>query len=141
MSEMLEIAKKAQEVSRQLADLSLEERNKALANIADELKERSSFLLQENAKDLLAGEEKGIGKALLDLGDLPLHEVENGNLSSQQRSHDIAVVAILSRFFPRRLYERNHFITSKLTVCHAFTSLVSTDPFLKRQLKQVDCRN
>jgi glutamate-5-semialdehyde dehydrogenase len=56
----------AQKASKQLALLSEKEKNEALLMIADELEKESSFILEENKKDLTAGEEQGFSDALMD---------------------------------------------------------------------------
>ncbi|WP_298784163.1 glutamate-5-semialdehyde dehydrogenase [uncultured Marinococcus sp.] len=58
-----EAAKKA---SKRVASASTEEKNKALALIADELETRESFILEANAQDLEAGRKNGLSSALLD---------------------------------------------------------------------------
>jgi glutamate-5-semialdehyde dehydrogenase len=61
-----EQAKKAQKASKALALLNTEEKNAALLKIADTLEQNSSFILQENDKDLANGKEKGFSTAYMD---------------------------------------------------------------------------
>lgn len=66
MSELLEKAVKLRSASKALAILSTEEKNKALAKMADRLLSEKELILTENAKDIRAGEEKGFTPSLLD---------------------------------------------------------------------------
>lgn len=66
MSELLEKAKKLRLASKVLAILSTEEKNEALAKMADRLLTEKELILTENAKDIVAGEEKGFSPSLLD---------------------------------------------------------------------------
>lgn len=66
MSELLEKAKKLKSASKVLSMLSTEEKNEALALMADRLLSEKELILTENAKDIRAGEEKGFIPSLLD---------------------------------------------------------------------------
>jgi glutamate-5-semialdehyde dehydrogenase len=66
MSELLEKAVKLRSASKVLAILSTEEKNEALAKMADRLLTEKELILTENAKDIVAGEEKGFSPSLLD---------------------------------------------------------------------------
>jgi glutamate-5-semialdehyde dehydrogenase len=66
MSELLEKAVKLRAASKVLAILSTEEKNEALAKMADRLLTEKELILTENAKDIVAGEEKGFSPSLLD---------------------------------------------------------------------------
>ncbi|MEH7012860.1 glutamate-5-semialdehyde dehydrogenase [Neobacillus niacini] len=66
MSELLEKAVKLRSASKDLAILSTEEKNEALAKMADRLLSEKELILTENAKDIRAGEEKGFTPSLLD---------------------------------------------------------------------------
>ncbi|WP_045521689.1 glutamate-5-semialdehyde dehydrogenase [Neobacillus niacini] len=66
MSELLEKAIKLRSASKALAILSTEEKNKALAKMADRLLSEKELILTENAKDIRTGEEKGFTPSLLD---------------------------------------------------------------------------
>jgi glutamate-5-semialdehyde dehydrogenase len=59
-------AKLAQKASKQLALLSEKEKNDALRTIAERLEKESSFILEENKKDLSAGQTEGFSDALMD---------------------------------------------------------------------------
>lgn len=58
--------KLAKEASYHLAGLSTKQKNDALLAIANALRQETSFLLNENAKDLSQGEAAGMSKGLLD---------------------------------------------------------------------------
>jgi len=61
---MGELARKA---ALKLAILTAEQKNTILCAMADSLRNNASEIVQENAKDILAGEQKGLSSALLDL--------------------------------------------------------------------------
>jgi len=63
---MTGLGEKARQASRQLAKADSNKKDLALNNIADGLIESMQQLLAENAKDLKAGEERGLDEALLD---------------------------------------------------------------------------
>lgn len=64
--EAREIAKRAKEASRRLAGLSTDTKNKALFEMADDLETNQPFLIEENGKDLAAGERAGLPPAMTD---------------------------------------------------------------------------
>jgi glutamate-5-semialdehyde dehydrogenase len=66
MSELLEKAKKLRTAAKALAILSTEEKNEALAKMADHLLNEKELILKENAKDIKAGEANGFTSSLLD---------------------------------------------------------------------------
>lgn len=66
MSELLEKAERLKTASQTLAMLSTEEKNAALAKIAEALDRERAFILQENEKDMAQGREQGLSPALLD---------------------------------------------------------------------------
>src|SRR3954462_6609262 len=66
MSELLEKAKKLKKASKQLGMISTLEKNDALLKLADHLLTEKEFILEENAKDLQAGKERGLSESLLD---------------------------------------------------------------------------
>jgi glutamate-5-semialdehyde dehydrogenase len=66
MSELIEKAIKLNKAAKTLAMLSTEEKNEALAKMADQLMNEKEFILKENAKDIQAGKDKGIAESLLD---------------------------------------------------------------------------
>ncbi|MBY0147930.1 glutamate-5-semialdehyde dehydrogenase [Neobacillus niacini] len=66
MSELLEKAKKLRAASKVLSILSTEEKNEALATMADRLLNEKELILTENAKDIQAGNENGLTPSLLD---------------------------------------------------------------------------
>ncbi len=59
-------AKKAKAASRALANISTEIKNNALFKMAAGLEKESAKLLAENKKDLIAAEQKGLSKAMID---------------------------------------------------------------------------
>ena len=63
---VLEIAKRAKEASMVLANVSTDVKNKALNLMADLIEENAEKIKLENSKDLKAGEEAGLSKAMLD---------------------------------------------------------------------------
>lgn len=65
-SEAKEMAKQAKEVSRLLARLSTDTKNKALFEMADDLEKNQAFLIEENKKDLSAGEQAHLSSAMMD---------------------------------------------------------------------------
>ena len=65
-AEVREIAKRAKEVSRLLARLSTDTKNKALFEMADGLEKSQGFLIEENRKDLLVGEKAHLSPAMMD---------------------------------------------------------------------------
>ncbi|MBD7965295.1 glutamate-5-semialdehyde dehydrogenase [Fictibacillus norfolkensis] len=59
-------AKLAQEASKKLALLSEKEKNEALLVIADTLERETNFILEQNKKDLVNGENNDFSEALMD---------------------------------------------------------------------------
>ncbi|MED0657346.1 glutamate-5-semialdehyde dehydrogenase [Anoxybacillus ayderensis] len=66
MSELIVKAKKLKQAASQLAMLSTEEKNNALAMIAEALIAQTGYILQENEKDMAIGKENGLSPSLLD---------------------------------------------------------------------------
>lgn len=66
MSEVLQKGKAAKEASFTMVDISTEEKNEALAKIADQLLVDQAYILEENEKDLLSGKENGLPEGVLD---------------------------------------------------------------------------
>lgn len=66
MSEILQKGKLAKEASFVLVDISTEDKNQALAKIADQLLVDQAFILEENQKDLVSGRENGLSDSVLD---------------------------------------------------------------------------
>jgi glutamate-5-semialdehyde dehydrogenase len=64
--EAILLGRKAKEAARRLAQLSSEEKNRALLRMADELEGQKELLLKENKKDLDHAREAGLSDALLD---------------------------------------------------------------------------
>ncbi len=63
---MYEIGKRAKAVEAQLRKVKTAEKNDALRKIADDLCEKSFFILEENVKDLTNAEAKNMSSGLLD---------------------------------------------------------------------------
>jgi glutamate-5-semialdehyde dehydrogenase len=64
--EIIAKAKAAKEAARKLAYASTGVKNNALLAIAGELRKQSDYILKENARDVEAGKEKGLSRALID---------------------------------------------------------------------------
>ena len=69
-------AKKAKAASRQLANISTEIKNNALFKMAAGLEKESTKLIAENKKDLVAAEQKGLSKAMIDRLTLNLERIK-----------------------------------------------------------------
>ncbi|SMO42981.1 glutamate-5-semialdehyde dehydrogenase [Balnearium lithotrophicum] len=66
MFNIREIAKRAKNVSYGLVDISTEIKNRTLLKAAELIEKKRDVIEAENRKDLVAGEEKGLSKAMLD---------------------------------------------------------------------------
>ncbi|MBO1513381.1 glutamate-5-semialdehyde dehydrogenase [Metabacillus bambusae] len=66
MSEVLQKGKAAKNASFMMVGISTEEKNDALAKIADQLLVDQEFILEENQKDLEAGRKNGLSESVLD---------------------------------------------------------------------------
>lgn len=64
--ELKQLAIDAQKASRELAKLSSHEKNNLIISMAEELLSSQKLILNENAKDLEAGNAKGLSAAMLD---------------------------------------------------------------------------
>ena len=64
--EVREMAKKAKEASYQLARFSTDKKNKALCAMADDLERSRNLLIEENQRDLTAGEKTHLSSAMMD---------------------------------------------------------------------------
>lgn len=64
--ELIDKAKKLKSAAKTLAMLTTEEKNEALAGMADQLLNEKEWILRENEKDIQAGREKGLSTSLLD---------------------------------------------------------------------------
>jgi glutamate-5-semialdehyde dehydrogenase len=60
------MAQKAKKAARTLISLSTETKNNLLRQMAEALEAKRSFIQQQNQKDLLAGQKKGLSAAMLD---------------------------------------------------------------------------
>ena len=65
-AEVRKMARKAQEASRQLAQLSTAIKNKALLEMAEDLEQNQERLIEENRRDLAAGEKAHLSSSLID---------------------------------------------------------------------------
>lgn len=63
---MHDIGRRAKEAAAELSVASTETKNMALKEMAASLRRRSNEILSDNAKDMTAGEEKGLTSAMLD---------------------------------------------------------------------------
>ncbi len=80
-ADVTEIARKAKEASNPLARLSSEIKNQALFEMADDLERRCHRLIEENQRDLSAGEKARLSSAMMDrlkLTPLVIQEMANG---------------------------------------------------------------
>lgn len=78
MSEVLAKGKAAKKASFVMVDISTEDKNKALAFIADQLIVDQDFIITENAKDLTAGKHNGLTDSVLDrimLNEKRIHDI------------------------------------------------------------------
>lgn len=66
MNELLEKAKKLKHTVKTLGMLTTEEKNKALAKMADHILTKKDFILRENSIDIQLGKENGLSPAFLD---------------------------------------------------------------------------
>jgi glutamate-5-semialdehyde dehydrogenase len=66
MSELLTKAQRLKKAAKTLAIRSANEKNEALAMVADALIEQKEWILQENEKDVVIGKEHGLSPALID---------------------------------------------------------------------------
>ena len=66
MQELIEIGKKAKAVCIDLLRASSAQKNKVLLTAAENLLKNKSYILQENAKDIIAATESGLKGALID---------------------------------------------------------------------------
>jgi glutamate-5-semialdehyde dehydrogenase len=66
MSELLTKAQRLKKASKTLTTLSTNEKNEALAMMADALIDQKEWILQENEKDVELGKEHGLSPALID---------------------------------------------------------------------------
>ncbi|TXC90530.1 glutamate-5-semialdehyde dehydrogenase [Metabacillus litoralis] len=78
MSEVLAKGKAAKEASFVMVDISTEDKNNALALIANQLIDDKEFIISENAKDLEAGKRNGLTDSVLDrimLNEKRIHDI------------------------------------------------------------------
>jgi glutamate-5-semialdehyde dehydrogenase len=66
MLSVREMAKRAKEASRRLAQLSTDTKNKALLEMADGLESEREWLIRENQRDLAVGKKAGLSSAMMD---------------------------------------------------------------------------
>lgn len=77
MTELLVKARQASNLATSLALCTTEQKNHALQLIANQLLEDTSFILQENRKDLEAGKQSGMGDNLLDRLELTEDRIQD----------------------------------------------------------------
>jgi glutamate-5-semialdehyde dehydrogenase len=81
MSELLKKAEKLKTASKKLAMLTADEKNAALAKMADRILNEKAWILQENEKDIQIGKENGLSASLLDrllLTDERIEQIVDG---------------------------------------------------------------
>jgi glutamate-5-semialdehyde dehydrogenase len=81
MSELLTKAQRLKKASKTLVVRSANEKNEALAMIADALMEQKEWILEENEKDVALGKEHGLSPALIDrlqLTDERIRQIVDG---------------------------------------------------------------
>lgn len=90
MEHIKEQALKAKEASYRLAYMGTVEKNAVLQSVADALRKNAGYILAENKKDIEAGKEKGMSKALLDRLSLTGERIEDmaQGLESVAALHD-----------------------------------------------------
>ena len=98
--QMTDIAQRGKGASRALTSLSTEQKNQCLKAMADAIDSNKTAIQEENKKDLIAGKEMGLSKALLDR--LELTEQRIAGMSQGLRE-----VAALPDPVGRLLDERN----------------------------------
>jgi glutamate-5-semialdehyde dehydrogenase len=75
------MAKQAKDAARTLITLSTEAKNNVLLHMADTIDRKRQYIQEENAKDLVAGKEKGLSAAMLDrleLSDKVINSMMDG---------------------------------------------------------------
>ncbi|QIW16774.1 glutamate-5-semialdehyde dehydrogenase [Pasteurellaceae bacterium RH1A] len=66
MTDLIQLGKAAKQAAFELAQLSSQQKNQALALIADKLEATSGLILAENCKDIKAARNRGLSEALID---------------------------------------------------------------------------
>ncbi len=82
---ILKIAQKAKEASYALAQLSSDEKNRALTKMAQALRDEAGFIIKENAKDLRFSHQHQYSKALIDrltLNEKRIKDMADGLLAT-----------------------------------------------------------
>ncbi|RSL29601.1 glutamate-5-semialdehyde dehydrogenase [Salibacterium salarium] len=77
MGIILEQGKKAKEAANNVSMLTFEEKNQLLSTMAEQLENDKDLILAENKKDLKAGQDNGISKALMDRLELNEGRIHN----------------------------------------------------------------
>jgi glutamate-5-semialdehyde dehydrogenase len=81
---VLECAQRAKQASRVLSQAGVDLRNRALREMAEALRRRSDEIMAANALDMVAGEEKGLTKAMLDRLRLDEKRIEDMAIGLEQ---------------------------------------------------------
>lgn len=81
---VLDLCKNAKKAKREVANLSTTDKNKALLKMAEVIDKKRDLIISENAKDLKAGEEKGLTSAMLDRLKLDAKRIDNMIVSLQE---------------------------------------------------------
>ncbi|MBU0664703.1 MAG: glutamate-5-semialdehyde dehydrogenase [Proteobacteria bacterium] len=94
------MAQKAKKAARTLISLSTETKNNLLRQMAEALEAKRPFIQQQNQKDLLAGQKKGLSAAMLDrleLSDKVMASMINGLLEVAALPDPVGEVLNLSK--------------------------------------------
>jgi len=94
------MARKAKKAARSLVSLSAEIKNSLLRQMAVALEEKRSYIQQQNRKDLVAGQEKGLSAAMLDrleLSDKVMASMIGGLLEVAALPDPVGEIMNLSR--------------------------------------------
>ncbi|MDD3814466.1 MAG: glutamate-5-semialdehyde dehydrogenase [Desulfocapsaceae bacterium] len=94
------MAQKAKKAARTLISLSTESKNNLLRQMAEALEAKRPFIQQENQKDLVAGQKKGLSAAMLDrleLSDKVMASMINGLLEVAALPDPVGEVLNLSK--------------------------------------------
>lgn len=94
------MARRAKKAARSLISLSTETKNSLLRQMAEALEEKHQFIQQQNQKDLVAGQEKGLSAAMLDrleLSDKVMASMIGGLLEVAALPDPVGEVMNLSR--------------------------------------------
>ncbi len=72
-----DICQKAKSAKKRIANLSTQEKNQALEQMAKMIYEERDWIISENSKDLILGQKKGLSKAMIDRLKLDEKRIDN----------------------------------------------------------------